>query len=284
MIEDIFKDCKPTPFEDFYNREEKDQNNFSFWFNKIICPKKPKTLIIRVPPTVAECFGEYTFLNDKTIRNWVRDSVIPQIQIVFPNRYKVFIKNSRFSNKFEFNESCLCTTHEQDLVEHIKLINYRSLECDALGFTELIVREYIGFDETKIPTIYHGMPLRPEYRVFVDFDINKIIHIHDYWDFEYVSKGLYSLTDKIVFKKWSKTYKKQWESHFDELKNFIKVNITNDGLTGVWSLDFLWSDGEFWFIDAARAEQSAYRENIEDYLEAKHGQASVQQLLQILEK
>ena len=46
---------------------------------------------------------------------------------------------------------------------------------------EWVVREFID-DVENNPTIYNGLPLHTEYRVFVDFDTNGILGINPYWD------------------------------------------------------------------------------------------------------
>lgn len=45
---------------------------------------------------------------------------------------------------------------------------------------DLVVREYIE-DVENNPTIYNGMPLRTEFRAFVDWDKNELIGVVPYW-------------------------------------------------------------------------------------------------------
>lgn len=45
---------------------------------------------------------------------------------------------------------------------------------------EWVVREYIK-DKENNPTIYNGLPLHTEYRVFVDFDTKEILGASPYW-------------------------------------------------------------------------------------------------------
>lgn len=46
---------------------------------------------------------------------------------------------------------------------------------------EWVVRDFVD-DVEDNPTIYNGLPLHTEYRVFVDFDTEEIIGIAPYWE------------------------------------------------------------------------------------------------------
>ena len=175
------------------------------------------------------------------------------------------IKNGCFSNKFDFST---CITDKEHLAENLWKINYNSCMFDTGGYTELVVRELIPYNNRVTPTIYNGMPLRTELRVFYNMDKKKIEYVTDYWDYDYCYENLPNITDKIIFK-WFH----QQDSTIERLKyitDYIYKNIHSlefdDTLKGIWSIDFmLCTDCEeygdyngVYLIDMARGFRSAY--------------------------
>ena len=176
------------------------------------------------------------------------------------------IKNGCFSNKFDFST---CVTNKMDLAKNLFKINYESHLMDTGGYTELVVRELIPYDSSKIATIYNGMPLREEVRVFYNMDTNQIEYMVDYWDYKYCKDRLYNKNDQLIFDWFHNKLKKRHEQHIQELnkmKIFIKDNIDTlkiEGLEGVWSIDFMLVTDEskykgVWLIDMARGFRSTY--------------------------
>lgn len=252
-------------FENFYNDEMKDKNNFSYWYSKIKdyfnCPK---TVIIKIPMNVAECLLDMNDSDNKhVVLEFVKNECIPQIRNMNLTVPYVFMKNAKFSNKFEFNDSCRVFIDEEEITRKLGYLNYVGMCVDALGFTEVIFREFIDFNEETIPTIYGGMPLRQEYRMFYDFDNKTVIHIHDYWDYDYVYSNLFNITDKIILSYTKGNYKTEWNKHLSSLKDLIKNSKINEvELNGIWSMDFLYNeeDDKFYLIDMAKGENSVYFE------------------------
>lgn len=180
------------------------------------------------------------------------------------NREIYNIKNGAFSNKFDFNT---CMTTKEELVRKFWKINYVSAMYDTGGHTELIVREVIpastGLDN---PTIYHGMPLREEIRVFYNMDNKHIEYMEDYWNFEYCEPNIHDISDKIVFNWFHNKIGNREINHIKklaELEDRIQQNIDGlvfEGLTGIWSIDFLYvkETDDIYLIDMARGPRSAY--------------------------
>ena len=275
-------------FEDFYKDETKDKNNFSYWYPRVKnIFKTPRTIIVKVPVDIIQLILDN--VEDPKVLSWISEKLYPKIKSNFGSclgdMNKFFIKNARFSNKFEFNESCCCRLDVNELYNHIKLLNYRSMETDALGFTELVIRQFIQFDDTTTPTIYNGLPLRPEYRIFYDFDKKQLLHTHDYWDFNYVSPNLYNFNDKVIFNYYKDIYADKWKSHLKEVETIANEGLSKVDLKGIWSVDFMYSDYKHgkafnieknllddvdfsgvWMIDMANAYQSACRDSISEYL------------------
>ena len=200
--------------------------------------------------------------------NWERFNEIlkPTLDLMKPNRV-YNIKNGAFSNKFDFST---CAVTKEDLAKKLWLINYNSTMFDTGGYTELVVRDYIPCDRYKIPTIYNGMPLREEIRVFYNLDTKQIEYIVDYWDYDYCEPNLHSKSDKIVFNWFHNKYGDRKDKHkniFRIIENQIRKDINtlkfDSGLNGIWSIDFMYVNDMdeyegIWLIDMARAHRSAY--------------------------
>ena len=244
-------------------------NDFSYWYPRIRdCGiPQPKTVVIKLPDyhdseLSARLYQSFYFDNYAedigVIRDFAEKNVIPQLEAK-NMRGHLFVKNGRFSNKFDAAKSCeIFGLHE--LAEHIGRINYESICCDAGGETEIVVREYIEFDRGNTPCIYNGLPLRPELRVFYDFDSKKVLFAVNYWDYDYVRPHLYYATDKIVFDHERERIEKAVEAMKPACIEMVEEAMSNvTGLTGAWSIDLLQSeDGKIWLIDMAVAERSAY--------------------------
>ena len=134
---------------------------------------------------------------------------------------------------------------------------------DADGTSEMVIREVIEYDYNTVPTIYNGLPLRSEYRVFVDFDSNRVLYIVNYWDYDYCYKHL-NKTDKIIFDYMKLYLESEFENNKDRVIELIEKNLipynkkTKDGLSGIWSVDIMKVDEDYYLIDMAIGCQSAY--------------------------
>lgn len=179
------------------------------------------------------------------------------------------LKNGCFSNKFDF-DTCIVT--KENIARKLYDINYMSSMYGTGGFTEVVVREYLPYDSTETPTIYNGMPLREEIRVFYNMDTKEIEYMIDYWDYNYCYKGIHTKTDKIVFDYFHNQFGNKIPNHQDnlyEIKQEIENNINtlefDDELKGIWSIDFMYIPESLhnnykgiYLIDMARGYRSAY--------------------------
>ena len=179
------------------------------------------------------------------------------------------IKNGSFSNKFDFQTS-IATRYT--LAKQLWQINYMSSMLDTGGYTELVVRKLIPHTlQPQVPTIYNGMPLRDEIRVFYNMDTEEMEYWVDYWDYNYCKDGIRDISDKIVFDYFHGKLEnietgKQNNLHSDFIGYVAGKDITEriktlkfDGeLKGIWSIDFLYQDGKCYLIDMARGFRSAY--------------------------
>lgn len=197
--------------------------------------------------------------------NWnkINEILKPTLDKMEP--YKIYnIKNGCFSNKFDF-KTCLAT--KENLAQQLWKINYQSSMFDTGGYTELVVREYIPYNNENTLTIYNGMPLRTEIRAFHNLDTRKIEYIVDYWNYDYCSKGMHSLNDKVIFDIYHNKTNIEVVDHqkeFEKVSKFIEENIDtlkfDNKLKGIWSIDFMYDNNSnsIYLIDMARGFRSAY--------------------------
>ena len=238
-------------------------NNFSYWFPKV-APyleergiKSPKSKVIPVPENVMEA----CFLEKKTdadlIQKWVHTEVMPALRGA---EFPLFMKNGCFSNKFDFRGSCMLTKYdEQSIADNFANLQSMSLFYDTGGNMEVVFRAFIKPSEDT-PTIYNGMPFRPEMRIFYDFDNHSYCYAVNYWDWDYCHDRIAEEEhDKEVYESYYPKLKEMYEYRMHYFLPRILAGLRRvDKMTGTWSLDFILDEHEAWFIDAAVACQSAY--------------------------
>lgn len=255
------KDCENRFLADI----RRNPNNFSFWFPKIEnCGiPVPKSVIIQLPDDIIQSLFLEREGDDDRITDFVRNTVLPAIP---EDWHPVFIKNGCFSNKFDFRYCCIQPTLHR-LVTSIEQINMDALCMDTDGESELVIREFLTpyhYDDDelgiKMYSIYNGMPLRPEIRVFYDFDRKKSLYAVNYWDWDYCHDRICErdCTDALAY-----------EAAYPDLDRFCKQNcgkamelldkhLKDVDLPGIWSVDLMWHEGQFWLIDMAVGHKSAY--------------------------
>ena len=235
-------------------------NNFSFWFPKIrSCGlPMPGTVIIPVPEEVIRSEFLERDGDRQRITDFIKDSVLPAI----PKEWNgIFIKNGCFSDKFDFS---LCHPKKglKSISHSFREINMDSLAFDTGGNAEFVIREYIeGTPEDNRWTIYNGMPLRPEVRVFYDFSRKRVLYSANYWDWDYCHDSICSkFTEEKnnyeaayphileMYEKEKGTVESLAHEHFKDIPD----------IEGFWSADFMLAGGQWWLIDMAIAGMSAY--------------------------
>ena len=248
------------------------ENDFSFWFPKVKdCGiLVPKTFFAKLPsaedePEYAKRLYEAFYMESPredilVIREWLDSRIVPEL-VKERLTGHVFVKNGRFSNKFNAHGNCnLYGIAELDRA--IANINYEAMCVGADGCDEIVVREFIESNRNVIPCIYNGLPFRSEFRVFYDFEKRAPIFTANYWDFDYVYPNLYDATDRIVFLHQREYMDMAFNDHKGEVEKMVASAMKNViGLSGQWSVDILLDDhGKFWLIDMAIAQRSAYWE------------------------
>ena len=245
---------------EYYNDLKQDVHNVSYWFPKVEnCGiKVPKTFVKEIP---VELFGHLFIDHPKEdidcIYNWVKNELMPSI----PDELRglIFIKNGAFSNKFDFN-TCSIRCNPLEITRSIAEINYASLMFDTGGNTEIVIRERIPYNEQKTMTIYNGMPLRNEYRVFYDFDNRKALYVVNYWDWNYCHDSISrNATDKLVYEKVYNELHVHYLFTHERVLKLVEDHMQNVDLSGIWSVDILEDEqNDFWLIDMALGHRSAY--------------------------
>ena len=250
---------------DSYKDDREYPENFSNWFPHISdfgwfkCANVVANQIFTLDDSKLMRKTDY---KDNVDWEKLNEILAPTKQLMKP--YRLYnIKNGCFSNKFHFDT---CIASREELAEKLWDINYASCMFDTGGYTELVVREIIPNSyENELPTIYHGMPLREEIRVFYNMATQEIEYMVDYWDYEYCRPHISNISDQIVFDWFHNKISGRKDNHKKLLKNYmnlIEKNINTlkfDGcLNGIWSIDFLCNGNDIYLIDMARGFRSAY--------------------------
>lgn len=247
--------------KDHYEDEINNPNNFSYWY--------PKVKDCGIKMSKAWIF-KFNFEEWKTIEAMeekesrekaleiLKEKIEGNKEIKRGRLYN--IKNGAFSNKFNAND---CFSNYYDIPRKFLNIQYAGMCYDADGTSEMIIREVIDYDPSVVPTIYNGLPLRPEYRVFVDFDNDNTLYIVNYWDYNYCYSHL-NKTDKIIFDYMRSYLESEFENNKDKVLNLIEKCLipynkkNKNKLSGIWSVDIMKADEDYYLIDMAIGCQSAY--------------------------
>lgn len=233
--------------------------------------KVPDTKILHVPITMLQL----TRLGFETLNPVTKEIVNRYCKKVFhlDEHGDYFIKTGTYSSKYEFRNAHIHEPKEVDeMGEYFLLLNH--LTCSMAAPTnnrsfyganttnEWVVREYIK-DKESNPTIYNGLPLHTEYRVFVDFDTKEILGVSPYWRSD-VMKGKFKEVsspqerhDYVVYLMHEDVLNKRYNESVQTVLNELKKVITHVELSGQWSVDVMRNGDDYYIIDMALAENSA---------------------------
>ena len=195
-----------------------------------------------------------------------------------------FIKTGTYSSKFDFRNAHVTGEKEiKELEEYLLFIHWQALQMarfDLAGrnqpsiygvstTTEWVVRDFIKDVEDNL-TIYHGLPLHTEYRAFVDFDTNEVLGIHPYWDAKVVKHHFEQTMDSdpdafhdhITYTVNEAKLTERYEANKDRVVEHLRAILPDIDLHGQWSVDVMQNEDDFWLIDMATAERSAYYDEV----------------------
>lgn len=234
--------------------------------------KIPKTTVAKVPMTLLQLtrtpYENLTNTTKAILNTWAYQT----FDLQSANDY--FVKTGTYSSKYDFR-NCLVTGAKEihELGEYLLFIHYQALQMASplsspciYGVSttnEWVVREYIH-DKEKNPVIYKGLPLHTEYRVFIDCDTKEVLGIHPYWDPKVMKQRFtenrdgHDVHDTIVFHAYEDTLMSRYEANKDLVLEKVAELLPDLHLSGQWSLDIMQNDDEFWLIDMALAENSAF--------------------------
>lgn len=254
--------------EKLYDAFNHNRNTFSYWF-PALCKavnkhssffKIPKTKFITLPIELSQYMRlEYQETTTKT-RKFFNRYLFNAFGLDKDKEY--FIKTGTFSSKFEFHNAHLCEPKE--IGDYFQVINNFAMQVGAGLTNDVVVREWIP-DPEKHDTIYDGMPLRTEFRLFIDCDNHQIIDIVPYWN-PIVMKQVLQNQGQLCqdIQQDYQTYLKNQQRLVDEFNDY-EAKIIKEAqpivddleLDGCWSLDVMKSGNDFYLIDMADMKDSA---------------------------
>ena len=130
--------------------------------------KTPKTMAIRPTIEYAQFMRHNVLYASERDLQVFNDYLVEELGLVEGKTY--FIKLGNYSNKFNF-ENCICDDIAQ-IAKQILIINAQAMDKRAATTIDIVAREFIPNDD--LPTIYNGMPLRTEFRAFVNFTTGEL--------------------------------------------------------------------------------------------------------------
>jgi len=250
-----FEEPKMSLYERVLKTDAQNPNVYSTWAKAIsnealsYCGiERPIFQTITLPEDIFMSLIEDREL-DKERELEINDYFASQCKLKFP----VFVKNSLFSNKFDFYN---CIIYDKcQFARYLKNIFYASMCMDCDFTSEVVFEELIPVAQCM--RIYNSMPVNTEYRAFIDFDNKKVIGILDYWH-ESIAHRL-PPEQVEVFKMYKNRMKLEYEHYLPILEEKLQAIFDNNAIEvkGVWSVDFLLDYyNEFWLIDMAIASKS----------------------------
>lgn len=235
------------------------KNNMSYWYPQIssIGFRTPKTETIKLTSDVTDPLDRYLESRRQDIDSLelYKRNLIELIKnnSSFDFNDKLFMKSGVFSNKFNF-DNCKVDSLEELPEKFAVIYNVEKNQARGNAPSELVLREFIESSISR-KTIYNGMPLNTEFRVFYDFDKKQVIGIESYWHEKDMSNGLKDNKDINNYL----DEKDAINSEFNNLKHVLMdecSKLAGADLQGLWSVDFMWNGSEFVLIDMALAECS----------------------------
>lgn len=223
--------------------------------------KSPKTSVYRLPIELAQFTRiEYqeTTQHDRELFNRI---IFDALKLEEDKTY--FIKTGNFSSKFQFaNAKC---SEPLEMGEYFQVINNFAMTVGAGLTVDVVAREYIE-DVENNPTIYNGMPLRTEFRAFIDFDTNEVIGVVPYWHPIVMKRALkMGLSDSMD--QDYQTYlvhEDKLTREFNENVNHVRTKLAELAphvqLQGQYSVDVMKNGEDFYVIDIGLMMDSALTE------------------------
>ena len=224
----------------------------------------PRTRILRLPIELAQFMRvEYQDTNQVS-RQAFNEVVFSGLGLADDQTY--FLKTGTFSSKFQFaNARC---AEPREAGEYLQVVNNLAMMLGAGSTVDICARDYIEPMEGT-PTIYGGMPLRCEFRAFVDLDDLRLMGVVPYWHPSVMVKAL-ALADDAAGLGHIRGDRPVYEAEEPRLTaEFHRLLPAVSGavgslvpelatrLSGAWSLDIMADRGTLYAIDMAVLPESA---------------------------
>lgn len=285
--------------DSLYNRFAHNPNSMAHWLPAVVAANSanttndnstsnsaahapfliPETTIWRLPHELAQ-YLRIEYPNTTPASRALFNEIISDVFDLKPDT-TYFIKTGTFSCKFEFaNAKC---SEPDEMGGYFQVISNIAMSLGAGECIDLVVREYIE-DAENNPTIYHGMPLRTEYRAFVDLDYcepgstnpaPRVLGITPYWHPSVMEKALALASSDVGadFGHINDDYHTYLEHKHDLMDKFhvhrddvldrlsaLLPQLHKQGLRGQWSIDIMKNGDNFYLIDMALMCESALTE------------------------
>lgn len=258
------------------------QNSMGHWLPQLVKANNaaehefsiPDTKIMTVPLSLLQLTRmEYMSLTETT--KMIVDKFCEKAFELNPDK-SYFIKTGTYSSKYDFRNCKVSGADEvRTIGEYLLFIHFQALQMasplskpciyGASTTNEWVVRKYIP-DAENCMTIYNGLPLHTEYRVFIDCDRDEVLGMANYWDRNVMEKrfaekrNVNDVHDDITFKASVDKIEKRYEKNRDMVREKIEKLLPYLDLRGQWSLDVMQNGDDFYLIDMSVAERSAYYE------------------------
>lgn len=271
-------DLDPFVYE-LLNHDPNTMSNWLFAIKEVVDKthffKIPKTRIIKVPLALLQSTRVYGFRELSPLSLEIINRFACRVfDLDLEKDY--FIKTGTFSSKFDFRNAKVTKGQEvSELGSYLWYIQHQANQMASplnnrviygvSSNNEWVVREFID-DVEGNPTIYNGLPLHTEYRVFVDFDTEEVIGISPYWHPEVMKENFLDIGvsapiqknhDYINYINHEETLMKRYEENKILVISEVSKLLKDCKLKGQWSIDIMQNGSDFWLIDMARASESA---------------------------
>ena len=277
--------------ENLYKRFKLNPNSMTHWLPKVVAANNavtsaapapfliPETTIWRLPIELAQ-YIRIPYEDTTPASRVLFNDIISTVFELKPDT-TYFIKTGTFSCKFEFaNARC---SEPEEMGEYFQVIQNIAMSLGAGESVDLVVREYIEDTEDN-PTIYHGMPLRTEYRAFIDLDYcdpttgepePRLLGITPYWHPSVMEKALALASSDVgagfghinddyhTYREHKESLMSKFHVHRDDVIARITAllpALRAQSLRGQWSVDIMKNGEDFYLIDMALMCESALSE------------------------
>lgn len=275
-----------------YQMIDTNPTSMGFWLPKLVeaCRgqdffKIPATRIAKVPLPLLQLtrteYGELTQTTLDIVDAWAQEA------FKLDESKEYFIKTGIYSSKFDFRNAKVTGAKEvRELGEYLLFIHHQACQMaspltspciyGAATTVEWVVRDFIQ-DKENCPCIYKGLPLHTEYRIFIDCDNKMVIGASPYWEPKTMKQRFgtgakegspHHAHDYVIYKAREGFLMDTYNKNLYDVMEAVGNILPQLDLPGQWSLDVMQNGDDFWIIDMALAENSAFYDVVPKELQA----------------